>query len=101
MSERIGACVFAHELVDAWGIPLNGQPHLRGEAPVYVCAALHWGELPPPPPIQRNMGSFVLQPGDCENCCHYHGAGAPLLDDILRIRKRARRAKARRRTKPK
>lgn len=105
MTERLGICLYAHQLRELWNIPPGHQPHLRPTVEVmpetYVCGLLDWQELPPPPPIERVVGAFELRPGDCEACRHFHPAGAQQLNSLMRTsgrRWRARKRRAARRT---
>ena len=92
---RLGTCVFAHQLQEVIRERLNPQPHERPEvitAPeMYLCGILDCVEAAPPPPLVRAAGvgeGFLLRPGDCEACVHYHPAGGPQLASLLKSRAR-------------
>lgn len=101
---RLGICIYCYQPEEMWTPPRHPheQARLVPVRDVYFCQFLHYFDAPAPPPIERHMGCFQIEHGDCDRCPHFVPAGVEPLEKFARARKRRvsrQRAKAKAATK--
>lgn len=96
---RFGLCAFCFQPEQMWQAPRHPheKPEMVAVEGLAFCKLLECFDMPPPPPIERHMGCFQIEHGDCDRCPHFVPAGIEPLEKFARNRKRRvnrQRAKA-------